>query len=97
METAAVSELKSSLSEYLSKVKVGEEILITERGKPVAKIIPLERGAKQLSAHLDHLSRAGLVNMGTGKLPKEFWKMDRPKDKRGKILKALLHEREEGR
>ena len=97
MKTAAVSELKSSLSEYLLKVKVGEEILITERGKPVAKIIPLEKGAKQLSVHLDSLSRAGLVNIGTGKLPKEFWRMGRPKDKKGRVLEALLREREEGR
>jgi prevent-host-death family protein len=43
METAAISKLKASLSEYLSKVKAGEKVLVTERGKPIAKIIPQYR------------------------------------------------------
>ena len=30
MKTASVSELKASLSEYLSKVKAGEEVLVTD-------------------------------------------------------------------
>ncbi|MBW1945932.1 MAG: type II toxin-antitoxin system prevent-host-death family antitoxin [Deltaproteobacteria bacterium] len=62
METTAISKLKASLSEYLSKVKAGEEVLVTERGKPIAKIIPLERDASEISAHLLTLERAGLVN-----------------------------------
>lgn len=37
MQTADVSELKASTSEYLAKVKSGEEILITDRGMPIAK------------------------------------------------------------
>ena len=44
MKTAKVSELKASIREYLSKVKAGEEVIVTDRGKPVAKIIPLKRG-----------------------------------------------------
>ena len=43
MKTAAVSELKSLLSKYLSKVKAGEEVMITDRGKPVAKLVPISR------------------------------------------------------
>jgi len=33
MKTAAVSELKARLSEYLNQVKAGMEVLITDRGK----------------------------------------------------------------
>ena len=43
MQTAAVSELKASLSEYLGRVKAGEDILVTDRGVPVAKLVPLKR------------------------------------------------------
>ena len=41
METVAVAKLKASLSRYLASVKRGEELLVTERGKPVARIVPV--------------------------------------------------------
>lgn len=97
MKTAKISELKASLSEYLSKVKAGEEIVVTDRGKSVAKIIPLRRGDIEMPAHLLTLEKAGLVRIGAGKLPASFWNMPRPKDKNGLALSALLREREEGR
>ena len=37
MRTATVSKLKASLSEYLRQVKAGEEVLVTERGRPIAR------------------------------------------------------------
>ena len=97
MKMAAVSKLKSSLSEYLSKVKAGEEVIITDRGKPIAKIVPLGRGEPGISPHLLMLERAGLARIGNENLPADFWKMPRPKDKRGRALFNLLREREEGR
>jgi prevent-host-death family protein len=39
MISAGVKDLKNNLSRLLIKVKAGEEILITERGKPVARIV----------------------------------------------------------
>jgi len=97
MKTAAVSKLKASLSEYLLKVKAGEEVIVTDRGKPVARIIPLKRGETEISSHLSMLEKAGLVRIGRGKLPPDFWKMPRPKDKKGLVLGNLLKERLEGR
>lgn len=38
MRTVAVRELKNKLSEYLRRVKAGERVVVTERGKPVAMI-----------------------------------------------------------
>ena len=35
-----VSELKAGLSAYLARVKRGEEIVVTERGEPIARIVP---------------------------------------------------------
>lgn len=97
MKTAAVSEVKASLSEYLSKVKAGEEVIITDRGRPVAKLVPLERGEEEIPAHLLSLEKAGLAKIGKGKIPKGFWDVPRPKDPKGRALKALLLEREEDR
>ena len=97
MKTAKVSELKASLSKYLAKVKAGEEVVVTDRGKPIAKITPFKRGEVKMPAHILMLERAGLVRIGSGKLPAGFWAMPRPKDKKGLALKALLKEREQGR
>ena len=97
MKTAAVAELKASLSKYLAKVKGGEEILITERGKPVAKIVPLRRDLSSVPEHLVDLERAGLIHLGKGQLPKGFWRLSRPNDPKGRALKARIEEREDGR
>ena len=97
METAAVSELKALLSKYLSKVKAGEEVMITDRGKPIAKIVPVTRADSEIPASLLTLERAGLARIGSNVLPKGFWAMPRPKDREGRALQNLLQEREEGR
>jgi hypothetical protein len=46
---------------------------------------------------LSALEKQGLIKIGPGKLPKNFWKMPRAEDRDGSVLKALLEEREEGR
>jgi prevent-host-death family protein len=99
MKRAAVSTIKATFSACLAKVKAGEELLVVERGKPVAKLIPVQKGEddKTMTAQLSELARAGLIRMGTGKLPAGFWKLARPKDRRSRALQALLDERVEGR
>jgi len=95
MKTTTVSKLKASLSEYLRSVKAGEDVLVTERGHPVAKLSPVA-GSDVLADHLIEMEKHGLLKVGSGKLPKEFWRLRRPKDPKGLILKAVLREREEG-
>ena len=96
MKTAAVSKLKAYLSEYLNRVKAGEEVLITDRGKPVARLVPISR-KKAAGDSLARMEKQGLIRLGSGKLPKGFWEMPRAEDPKGLVLKALLEEREEGR
>ena len=38
-----VRELKAKLSEHLSRVKAGATVTVTEHGKPVARLVPIER------------------------------------------------------
>jgi len=96
MKTAAVSELKARLSEYLNQVKAGMEVLITDRGKPVARPVPISR-SNDFKEPLTRMEKQGLIRLGSGKLPKDFWRMHRPDDPEGLVLKALLEEREAGR
>ncbi len=96
MKIAAVSKLKAHLSDYLNQVKAGSEILITDHGKPVARIVPLSR-QKNLRESLTKIEKQGLIKLGSGKLPKGFWTLPKPEDPKGLIRSALLEEREEGR
>ena len=41
------------------------------------------------------MERQGLVKLGTGKLPKNFWRMPRPKDPKGLVMKGMLEDRAE--
>jgi prevent-host-death family protein len=96
MKITAVSNLKARLSEYLNQVKAGNEVLITDRGKPVARLVPISR-AKAPGESLARMEKQGLIKLGSGRLPKDFWAMPRAEDPKGLVLKALLEERDEGR
>jgi prevent-host-death family protein len=52
-----VRELKAHLSQYLAKVREGEEIIITDRGEPVARIQPVS--IANLPAKMQELIRTG--------------------------------------
>jgi prevent-host-death family protein len=44
MKTASISEAKNRLSAYIDPVRRGETVQITDRGNPVARLVPLEAG-----------------------------------------------------
>lgn len=47
-------ELKAKLSEYLRRVKAGETIIVTERGKTIGQIVPVKPSLeKRLMALVD--------------------------------------------
>ncbi|MBI2838543.1 MAG: type II toxin-antitoxin system prevent-host-death family antitoxin [Acidobacteria bacterium] len=96
MRSAAVAELKASLSHYLAKVRAGEEVLVTDRGTPIARIVPVPRSGK-VAEHLRKMEKEGLIVIGRGGLPKGFWSHRRPSDAKGSVLAALIQERREGR
>jgi prevent-host-death family protein len=43
MRTAGVREARQNLSALLDEVKKGREIVITEHGRPVARLVPPDR------------------------------------------------------
>jgi len=54
--TVGIRELKSQLSRYVRQVKSGATVVITERGKPVGRIVPLE---PSLETRLQQLVKTG--------------------------------------
>lgn len=95
MTTVSVSHLKSRLSQYLAIVKEGGEVLVTERGKPIARLVP-EKPKRWDDARIEELRRKGILRGNPRPLGREVLDMPRGRDPEGAVLQALLDEREEG-
>jgi antitoxin (DNA-binding transcriptional repressor) of toxin-antitoxin stability system len=46
-QAAAISKWKASLSEYLARVKAGEEVVVTEGGSLSPRLFPLIEGVQR--------------------------------------------------
>jgi antitoxin (DNA-binding transcriptional repressor) of toxin-antitoxin stability system len=95
MKEAKISEVKDQLSRFLALVRRGETVRILDRDTPVAMIVPLPRAAGAGDdAVLLQLERKGLVQRGSGRIPREILRSE-PSGKSAGVLQALLDEREE--
>ena len=97
MTTVGVAKLKASLSAYLARVKAGQEVVVTEHGRPIARLVPIDDASNDAHTHLRELERAGLLRRGTGGIREALAQLRRPDDPAGLSLRALLTERDEGR
>ncbi|MGH7459444.1 MAG: type II toxin-antitoxin system Phd/YefM family antitoxin [Longimicrobiales bacterium] len=94
MKRASVAELKARLSEYLAAAKRGEDVIVTDRGRPVARLTGLE-GAGHWEGRAEEMMRAGLLRPPRRKLPRDFLKAQLPPDPEGRLSQAIRQEREE--
>ncbi len=93
MKTISVSEAKATLSEQLRYLrKGGGEVLITHRGRAVARLVPVASEEIDLA----ELEAMGLVRSASKKLPRDFWSLPRPLDRSASVRAALADEREGG-
>ncbi|MDO8682271.1 MAG: type II toxin-antitoxin system prevent-host-death family antitoxin [Armatimonadota bacterium] len=65
MRTAAIAKLKAGLSGYLESVKAGEQVVVTDRGRPVALIIPIDPNISEDDRRAERVAK-GLVRPGRG-------------------------------
>lgn len=96
MTTTSISDLKARLSAFLDIVRQGEEVVVTDRGRPIARLSPI-RGTELEESRREALLRSGRLRAPSAPLPADFWKRRRPVDAHGRSLAALLEERGEGR
>ncbi len=95
MKIASVSEAKAKLSALLDLVKAGETVTVTERGIPVARLVPVTgNDAGDDEARLQRLERAGVIRRGRGGKSEILLK---PGPRIDGVLEALLEERRTGR
>lgn len=66
----SIREMKNNLSRYLKRVQAGEEVIITDRGRPVARLGPVPQvGATSLEDALARLRASHLIRPGKGGKP----------------------------
>jgi prevent-host-death family protein len=68
MSTVGVRELKNRLTHYLGRAKRGEEVVVTERGRPVAVLQSIDALGALVSpeGRLAKLASSGLVTLPSG-------------------------------
>ncbi len=99
MKTVSVSEVKAKLSALLRRVARGETVLISSRGRPVARLEPTRpEDAGSDEERLARLEAAGIIRRAEQPGNIDFLKIRVPAvDADHGLLKALLEEREESR
>jgi prevent-host-death family protein len=94
MRSTNIADLRNRLTQYLKEVRAGEEIIVRDRQRPIAKIIPFTIDDDGEESDAD-LVAAGLMRKGTGRLPASFWKTRRPSVPLDAVIAAVNADRDE--
>lgn len=89
MITAGVKEFKNQLSRYIALVKKGDEVLITERGRVVARVIKEDSRSSLLRQALQPLVLKGQIIMPTRDIRRDITE---PVKLSGKALSEIVLE-----
>jgi prevent-host-death family protein len=73
METTVVGirDAKMNLSKLIKMVRDGNEVLLTDRGRPVGKIVPVQPESLTLAERLKRLEERGIIEHRHGKRMKK--------------------------
>jgi prevent-host-death family protein len=100
MKSVSVSIAKNNLSALLRRVTAGTSITITDRGTPVAQLVPPATQVRGISPRFLELADRGVVKLPELE-PRARWDQDLPApprlEKRTSAVEALLEERRTGR
>lgn len=94
MQTVNIADLKANLSAYLDIVRHGGEVVVKDRNRPIARLMPLAAGI-DLDAEEEGLVAAGLLRLPTAPLTEDFWKLPAPSVPMDRLLAAIEAERDE--
>ena len=69
MSAVGVRELKNRLTHYLRRARQGDEVVVTERGNPVAILLSIRDAgrATTLEARLARLAALGILTLPRGR------------------------------
>ncbi|KXW58492.1 antitoxin VapB47 [Ferrovum myxofaciens] len=72
MSTVTLAEAKAHLSHLLDQVEAGEEMVITRRGQPVARISPVEKPKHAIKSLVEFRSRMPRWRKSSAELLREM-------------------------
>lgn len=61
MKTSNISYLRNHLSEVLSCVREGESVMVVDRNKPIARLVPYSNGEAAMTRRMKELQQSGLL------------------------------------
>jgi antitoxin (DNA-binding transcriptional repressor) of toxin-antitoxin stability system len=93
MKTVNIATLKDQLSAYLQEVRAGTEILVRDRNRVIARIVPFTPDAED--DDLEALAAEGKLRPAEGDLGNAFWKLPAPRVSAKALKRALDAERDE--
>ena len=94
MRSVNIAELKNRLSSYLNEVRAGEEIIIRDRDRPIARILPFRAGGD--NEERLNLAAAGKIRLGYGEpIDEDFWSLPAPKLKISDLHRVIEEDRDE--
>lgn len=76
MKTVKIGALKNKLSSYLRDVQRGEEVIVCDRDKPVARILPIREASADESAFDYEKHKADMIARGKMRPPIDPTPMD---------------------
>lgn len=94
MQTVNIAELKNNLSAYLKKVKNGVELIVKDRNRPVARLVPLSEG-EDLDAEEAALVAGGLMRLPVKVKSDDFLTLPAPRVAIADIQAVIRAERDE--
>lgn len=94
MQTVTVLDLQNNLAAYLEQVLRGEELLVEDQRRPIARLMPLA-GGSDLDEEEINLVRAGLLRLPLQAKTDEFFSLPAPEVPLDKILLAVQAVRDE--
>ena len=95
MKTVNISDLKAPLSSHIQFVRDGEEVLVCDRNKPVARIVPVQ--LHEYSDQQKKLIARGVMVPPLKKRPTQDSWPQPPGNVSDEIMERLWREEREGR
>ena len=95
MKTVNISDLKAQLSAHIQLVKDGEEVLVCDRNKPVARIVPIP--LEDQSEQEQRLIARGVLSPPLKQRPASLSWPQPPGSVSDEVMKQVWREEREGR
>ena len=95
MKSANIAELKNHLSAYIAEVKRGSEVIVRERNRPVAKLVPIRNLDDYDLEEQELVARGAMTLPESDELPEFFYRAKLPRVKGNRGIEVVLEERYE--